>query len=94
MSIFCRSLAAKIKNTDRRVFNAVITAIQSSDKSKVESSKNQLQTWAENANNQDKPISRQLTQAIASLISSANEDVRKLGVELFNIIDGRQTVDC
>ena len=87
-------LAAKIKNPDRRVFTAVITAIQLNDKSKIERAKNQLQTWAENVNNQDKPVSRQLIQDIASLSQSTDENLKNLGLELFNIIDGRQTVDC
>jgi hypothetical protein len=59
--------AAKLNQRDKTTFNRVIAAINSNQQAIIENQKNQLQKWAENANNQAKPISRQLTQAIESL---------------------------
>jgi hypothetical protein len=59
--------AAKLNQRDKTTFNRVIAAINSNQQAIIENQKNQLQKWAENANNQGKPISRQLTQAIESL---------------------------
>jgi hypothetical protein len=60
--------AAKLNQRDKTTFNRVIAAIKSNKQADIENQKNQLQKWATNANNQDKPISRQLSQAIASLV--------------------------
>jgi hypothetical protein len=59
--------AAKLNQRDKTTFNRVIEAINSNQQAIIENQKNKLQNWAENANNQGKPISRQLTQAIESL---------------------------
>jgi hypothetical protein len=59
--------AAKLNQRDKTTFNRVIAAINSNQQADIENQKNQLQKWAENANNQAKPISRQLKQAIESL---------------------------
>jgi formiminotetrahydrofolate cyclodeaminase len=59
--------AAKLNQRDKTTFNRVIAAIKSNKQADIENQKNQLQKWAENANNQAKPISRQLKQAIESL---------------------------
>jgi hypothetical protein len=52
--------AAKLNQRDKTTFNRVIAAINSNQQAIIENQKNQLQKWAENANNQGKPISRQL----------------------------------
>jgi hypothetical protein len=53
-------LVARLDRRDKNTFNKVISAINSNQQADIENQKNQLQKWADNANNQDKPISRQL----------------------------------
>jgi hypothetical protein len=60
-------LVARLDRRDKNTFNKVISAINSNQQADIENQKTQLQKWADNANNQGKPISRQLTQAIESL---------------------------